>query len=411
MREGKVATGNTWWWRGATLLLVIAVMVVLPVIPVAASQDTAGIGVVDPDTGVWYLRDPASGATTSFYFGVPGDEPFVGDWDCNGTDTPGLYRRSDGYVYLRNSNSQGAADVAFYFGNPGDQPVVGDFDGNGCDSVSIYRPSEATFYVINRLGSAGAGLGPADFSFPFGLRGDQPLAGDFNGNAIDTVGVFRPSQQHIHLTGAPGVPGASFPFGTAADRVVVGAWTGSADQLAAHRGGGFFLTDAAGGALSELTYGNDTHLPLAGRFGNLPGGDPAPPDQPPYPNVGSGKRIIYSNSQQRIWLIEGDGTLAKTHQVSGRQGVPAPGTYAVFSKSPIAYSHHGITMKNMVRFAHGRKLSYGFHEIPVYANGAPMQTETQLGTFRSAGCVRQAATDAAFTYGWAGIGTTVHVLP
>src|SRR5690606_36093981 len=41
----------------------------------------------------------------SFYFGNPGDIAFSGDWDCDGTDTLGLYRQSDGYVYLRNSNT------------------------------------------------------------------------------------------------------------------------------------------------------------------------------------------------------------------------------------------------------------------------------------------------------------------
>ena len=46
-----------------------------------------------------------------FYFGNPGDYPFMGDWDCDDVDTPGLYRQSDGYVYLRNSNTQGIADV------------------------------------------------------------------------------------------------------------------------------------------------------------------------------------------------------------------------------------------------------------------------------------------------------------
>ena len=55
-----------------------------------------------------------------FFFGNPGDYAFMGDWNCDGIDTPGLYRRSDGYVYLRNSNTQGVANVAFFFGNPGD---------------------------------------------------------------------------------------------------------------------------------------------------------------------------------------------------------------------------------------------------------------------------------------------------
>jgi hypothetical protein len=80
---------------------------------------------------------------SSFFFGNPGDVAFSGDWDCDGVETPGLYRRSDGYVYLRNSNTQGIADVSFFFGNPGDLPVAGDFDGDGCDTVSIYRPRRA----------------------------------------------------------------------------------------------------------------------------------------------------------------------------------------------------------------------------------------------------------------------------
>ena len=33
-----------------------------------------------------------------FYFGNPGDEPLMGDWDCDGEQTPAMYRRSQGYM-------------------------------------------------------------------------------------------------------------------------------------------------------------------------------------------------------------------------------------------------------------------------------------------------------------------------
>ena len=66
----------------------------------------------------------SAGTLGQFYFGNPGDYGFMGDWDCDGVDTPGLYRQSDGYAYLRNSNTQGVADVAFFFGNPGDVPMA-----------------------------------------------------------------------------------------------------------------------------------------------------------------------------------------------------------------------------------------------------------------------------------------------
>jgi hypothetical protein len=84
-------------------------------------------------------------------------------------------------VYLRNSITQGIADIRFFFGNPGDVPIAGDFNGDGFDTVSIYRPSNQTFYIINELGRDGGGLGTADFSFVFGNPGDEPFVGDLNG--------------------------------------------------------------------------------------------------------------------------------------------------------------------------------------------------------------------------------------
>lgn len=143
------------------------------------------LGLVDTTTGIWKVGGGA------FYYGDPGDYPFVGDWDCSGVDTPGLYRQSDGYVYLRNSNTQGIADIKFFFGNPGDVPIAGDFNGDGCDTVSIYRPSNQTFYIINELGSNDAGLDAAEYSFMFGDPGDEPFVGDLDGDGIDEVGLHR----------------------------------------------------------------------------------------------------------------------------------------------------------------------------------------------------------------------------
>jgi hypothetical protein len=359
----------------------------------AAAQES--VGVVDRTTGIWYLRDPGSGSTTRFFYGKPGDTPFMGDWDCDGVDTPGLYRRSDGYVYLRNSNTQGIADRTFFFGNPGDLPVAGDFDGDGCDTVSIYRPSEQRFYLIDRLGSGAAGLGAADRHFLFGNPGDRPLAADFDGDGIDDAAVQR--GYDVYYRSAGGVVGWR-PFGGG----IPVPSDGSAWGVGSYRNGIF---DLAGW---KLTYGSASMAPVAGTFGALPGGTDAPY---PYPNVGSGRRVIYHNGQQRVWLIEADGSLAHTWPVSGRAGVPAAGTYSVFSKSIwTSAGHDGIYMTHMVRFAHGDRLSIGFHAIPRYADGTPLQSEDDLGTYQSAGCVRQADADAVTMYDWAQIGTTVIVL-
>lgn len=142
-----------------------------------------------------------------------------------------------------------------------------------------------------------------------------------------------------------------------------------------------------------------------------------PPPPPPVfpalpPNSGTGRRIVYSNSGQRVWLVEANGTIHNSYLVSGRRDTPRPGTYSVFSKSVNAWAgYNGITMKHMVRFTHGRSLAIGFHSIPRDAYGRPLQTEAQLGTYRSSGCIRQRDDLAEALYHWAPVGTTVVVTP
>lgn len=142
----------------------------------------------------------------------------------------------------------------------------------------------------------------------------------------------------------------------------------------------------------------------------------APPEAPPWwplapANSGSGRRIVYGNSAHRVWMVDQHNLVVDTYLVSGRASTPAAGTYSVYSKSERAWAgHDGITMQWMVRFAHGSTLAIGFHAIPRYADGRPLQSESQLGTYQSSGCIRQADHKAAALYAWAPIGTTVVVL-
>jgi len=184
------------------------------------------MGLVDPATGRWYLYDALGMSTTSFFFGNPGDYPFLGDWNCNGVETPGVYRQADGYVYLRSSNTQGNADISFYFGNPGDVPIAGDVDADGCDTVSIYRPSNQTFYIINELGASDRGLGAADFSYVFGNPGDTPFVGDFDGDGVETAGLHRESTGLVYFRNShtQGNADSQFIFGDPGDRLIAGDW-------------------------------------------------------------------------------------------------------------------------------------------------------------------------------------------
>jgi subtilisin family serine protease len=181
--------------------------------------------------GVWDRLHQSSPVST-FYFGNPGDLPFMGDWDGSGEATPGLYRQSDGFVYIRNTNTQGTADLDFFFGNPGDVPLVGDFNGDGGDSVSIWRPSEARVFIINDLGRDGDGLGAAEFDFYFGNPGDTPFVGDFNGDGIDTIGLYRESTGFAYFTNTLATGNADFAFfyGDPGDQILAGDWDGDGDD-------------------------------------------------------------------------------------------------------------------------------------------------------------------------------------
>jgi len=231
-------------------------------------------GLVDPATGIWSLRD-REGLVTSFYYGSPGDFPFMGDWDCDGVETPGLYRQSDGYVYLRNSNSQGIADVRFFFGNPGDVPLAGDFDADGCDTISIYRPPETRIYVINQLGTADQGLGEAEYSYLFGNPGDKPFVGDFDGDGIDTVGLHRESTGKVYYrdSNTQGIADNTFVYGNPGDRLIAHDWNGDGmDSPAVFRPVNstfyFRFTNDDGTANARYIRGGPDWLPVAGDFDN-----------------------------------------------------------------------------------------------------------------------------------------------
>lgn len=132
-------------------------------------------------------------------------------------------------------------------------------------------------------------------------------------------------------------------------------------------------------------------------------------------NSGTGRRAVYSKSRQRVWAVDSDGTVLKTHLVSGRLKWcdPRVGTYSVFSRSRYTNSIQNPAVKwgYMIRFTKGcNGGNIGFHEIPK-KYGVPLQSIWQLGQPLSAGCVRQGPDAARWMWNWAWVGTKVVVLP
>ncbi len=125
---------------------------------------------------------------------------------------------------------------------------------------------------------------------------------------------------------------------------------------------------------------------------------------------GSGKRIVFSEGRQRVWLVSGGHRVDRTYLVSGSlYDNLDPGTYSVYSKSEQAYGiDDSGSMKYFVRFTQGDTAAIGFHDIPVDDDG-PVQTKAELGTPQSHGCIRQERADAIALWDFAPIGTTVVV--
>jgi hypothetical protein len=227
-------------------------------------------GVFRPSNGLLYLKNANTTgfADVAINYGLGGDYPVVGDWDGNGTATIGVYR--NGQFLLRNSNTLGFADLVFAFGTPGDQPVAGDWNGDGIDTIGIYRPSTGQFLLRNSNTS-----GLPSVSFFLGNPGDVGIAGDWNGDGIDTTGVFRPSNGVIFLKNAnsSGFADVALNYGLAGDRPVTGDWNGDGiDTIGVYRNAQFLLRNSNTNGFANLVFalGNPGDMPIAGDWDGLP---------------------------------------------------------------------------------------------------------------------------------------------
>lgn len=144
-------------------------------------------------------------------------------------DTIGLYNPPGATFFLRNSNSTGVADITpFNFGSNVPQrwmPIAGDWDGDGIETIGVYEPTGASFYLRN---SNNAGV--ADISANFGSPGWIPVAGDWDGDGIDTIGAFDPASAMFYLrnSNTTGVADITLQYGpgTLSWLPVIGDWNG-----------------------------------------------------------------------------------------------------------------------------------------------------------------------------------------
>lgn len=141
-------------------------------------------------------------------------------------DTLGVYRPSEQSFLVRSTNTPGAATISAQVqgASSTDVPLTGDWNGDGIDTPGLYRPSTSTFYLWDRWYDLS--LANADYSFVFGVAGDLPIAGDWNADGADSIGTFRPSSGQYQLRNAlnAGAPDYTFLYGLAGDQPLGGDW-------------------------------------------------------------------------------------------------------------------------------------------------------------------------------------------
>jgi hypothetical protein len=179
----------------------------------------------------------------------------------------------EGRWYLRNANTTGAAEVEFIYGASTLIPVAGDWNGDGIDTPGAYKPSTGEWFLRN---SSTGGTGEVNFTYG-GCCDLIPIAGDWNNDGKDTIGLYKPSEGRWFLrnTNSSGVADLEFIYGSGGEPIA-GDWNNDGKDTIGLFGkeagpDRWFLrnSNTAGVADLEFTYGSGSDLtPLAGDWNN-----------------------------------------------------------------------------------------------------------------------------------------------
>jgi hypothetical protein len=179
-----------------------------------------------------------------------------------------VFRRGQWLIDTNESGVWEPEDRMFDFGLPGDYPVTGDWDGSGVVRAGVFRAG-VWFLDWNNNGRWDEG----DRQVSFGLPGDRPVVGDWNQTGTTKLGVFRNGTWILDWNGNHSDV-RQFSFGLPGDVPMVGDWDGSGKiRIGVFRRGTWYL-DMNGDFQFDnrdktISFGAATDQPVVGDWNGL----------------------------------------------------------------------------------------------------------------------------------------------
>ncbi|OIV39241.1 hypothetical protein BIV57_01780 [Mangrovactinospora gilvigrisea] len=133
------------------------------------------------------------------------------------------------------------------------------------------------------------------------------------------------------------------------------------------------------------------------------GGSPSPAPVAVPADSGTGKRVVYSLGQHRVWLVKADGKASTVFAVAPSGVSPGVGRYAVQSRSEAVTGSDGVPIEHVVRFTVVNGVTIGFSAA---VSGASPNPEKAAKT----GGIREKRADGAKLWEFAPVGTGVVVV-
>lgn len=155
----------------------------------------------NPQNGLWSVGScDGLEVLQTFTLGGPHRFPLTGDLDCDGSDDAVVYNRLTGEWTFR--DAEGNVE-SFYFGLPGDLPFISRISSDSCDQVVVHRPDGNFFYSAD-MQSIEDGVATVANTQQFGLAGDIPFLPNVDGDSRGDYAVYRPSNDTIYVLSSNG---------------------------------------------------------------------------------------------------------------------------------------------------------------------------------------------------------------